>query len=141
MGMWPVSDAKEKDLLRRMAQLAVTEASLQEEFVRGGGPGGQKINKTSVAVILRHRPSNLTVRCQESRSQAMNRFLARRLLVERLAEKISGEKSARRKAIEKLRRQKRRRSRRAKEKMLTAKHHQATKKQLRRRPPLTHEDD
>ena len=80
MGDWPVSAVKEKDLKRRMAELAVTEADLAEDFVRGSGPGGQKINKTSVAVMLRHRPSRLTVRCQESRSQAMNRFLVRRLL-------------------------------------------------------------
>lgn len=139
MDSWPVSGAKQKDLAARMKRLDVKESDLVEEFVRGTGPGGQKINKTSVAVSLRHTPSGIQVRCQESRSQALNRFLARRLLVEKLEEKILGEESARQQEIEKIRRQKRRRSRRAKEKMLADKHQQAAKKDLRKAPEIEDE--
>ncbi len=134
MERWPVSEAKQKDLKQRMERLSLEESDLEEEFVRGGGAGGQKINKTSIVVTLKHLPTGLQVRCQESRSQALNRFLARRLLVEKLEEKIFAEKSAKQKKIEKIRRQKRKRSRRAKEKMLADKHHQGVKKELRKKP-------
>ncbi len=129
-----ISDAKVRDLEARMARLGVLESDLEEEFIRGSGAGGQKINKTSVVVQLRHLPSGLMVRCQESRSQAFNRFLARRLLVEKLEERVLKEKSERRQKIEKIRRQKRKRSKRAKEKMLEGKRRHAEKKSLRRGP-------
>lgn len=115
-----------------MRRLGVRESDLNEEFVRGSGPGGQKINKTSMAVLLRHTASGLEVRCQESRSQALNRFLARRLLIEKLEARIRGEATERESAREKIRRQKRRRSRRAKEKMLADKRHQGLKKTSRK---------
>ncbi len=130
----PISKTKILDLQRRMNQLGIRDEDLVEEFIRGSGPGGQKINKTSVAVLLSHPPTGLSVRCQHTRSQALNRFLARRLLVEKLEEKIFKEKSERQKLIEKIRRQKRRRSRRAQEKILQAKKHQGFKKVLRKRP-------
>lgn len=136
MPLFPVSPEKQKQLAVRMARLGLREADLVESFVRGSGPGGQKVNKTSVAVILRHPASGLEVRCQESRSQALNRFLARRLLIEKLEAKILGRQSEEEGRREKIRRQKRRRSRRAKEKMLANKHHQAIKKDLRRPPEL-----
>ena len=117
-----------------MARLGVREADLVEDFVKGSGAGGQKINKTSVAVFLVHPASGLSVRCQESRSQALNRFLARRLLVEKLEARVSGERSAEEQRREKIRRQKRKRSKRAKEKMLGDKKHHAEKKAMRRRP-------
>lgn len=131
---FPVSESKEKDLLERMARLGLRESDLIEEFVRGSGHGGQKINKTSMVVYLKHLPSGLEVRCQESRSQALNRFFARRLLVEKLEARVQGEKSARQQQVEKIRRQKRKRSKRAKEKMLDAKHHHSAKKSMRQRP-------
>ncbi|HCU23957.1 MAG TPA: peptide chain release factor-like protein [Deltaproteobacteria bacterium] len=136
MNLGALSEAKQKNLEARMARLGIFESDLEEEFVRGSGAGGQKINKTSVVVLLRHRPSGIAVRCQAGRSQAMNRFLARRRLVEKLEEHILKEKSERRQKIEKLRRQKRRRSRRAKEKMLEGKKRQSVKKQTRSRPSL-----
>ena len=132
--MEPISNAKQRDLSMRMARLGIHEPDLQEDFIRGGGPGGQKINKTSVAVQLVHLPSGIRVRCQAGRSQAMNRFLARRLLVEKLEEKILRERSARRQEVEKIRRQKRKRSKRAKEKVLEGKKHQAEKKMFRKKP-------
>lgn len=134
-----VSEAKIKELESRMARLGILESDLEEEFIRGSGAGGQKINKTSVVVQLRHLPSGVQVRCQESRSQAFNRFMARRMLVEKLEERILKEKSERRQKAEKIRRQKRKRSKRAKEKMLEGKRHQSEKKSLRRAPRHGHE--
>ncbi len=136
MPTFPVSPAKEQELIRRMLAVNLKEEDLEESFIRGSGPGGQKINKTSVAVQLLHRPSGLMVRAQTGRSQAMNRYFARKRLVEKLEEKILGEKSERRQLAEKIRRQKRRRSRRAKEKMLREKKITAEKKQLRKPPTI-----
>lgn len=123
---------KQKKLEERMTRLGLKESDFVEDFARGSGPGGQKINKTSVAVLLRHLPSGITVRCQESRSQALNRFLARRILVERLEAALLGKKTEEQSRREKIRRQKRRRSRRAKEKMLEEKHHRSRKKEMRK---------
>ncbi len=134
MPLFPVSPEKQKQLEEKMAQLGLREEDLIEDFVKGSGAGGQKINKTSMAVSLRHEISGLSVRCQESRSQAMNRFLARRLLCEKLEEKALGRESSEQQRREKIRRQKRKRSKRAKEKMLTNKKLHASKKEMRRRP-------
>ncbi len=117
----------------RMEKLQILEADLEENFIRGSGSGGQKINKTSSCVQLNHAPSGIEIRCQKTRSQADNRFWARRDLCERIEEKVLGDKSAKQQAIEKVRRQKRRRSRRAKAKMLDAKTKQSSKKKLRGR--------
>lgn len=130
----PVSAAKLLDLAQRMQRLGLRESDLQEDFIQGSGAGGQKINKTSSVVLLTHALSGLQVRAQAGRSQALNRYYARKLLVEKLEEKILGEASRKRQAIEKVRRQKRRRSRRAKEKMLENKRHHAVKKTQRRSP-------
>ncbi|HKY63342.1 MAG TPA: peptide chain release factor-like protein [bacterium] len=129
-----VSEAKQKELEARLARLGLREADFEEEFVRGSGAGGQKINKTSVVVLLTHRPSGIQVRCQSSRSQAFNRFMARRLLADKVEERVLREKSERQQKIEKIRRQKRKRSKRAKEKMLEGKRRQSTKKSLRKAP-------
>lgn len=117
-----------------MARLGICESDLIEDFVKGSGAGGQKINKTSVAVFLRHVPSGIVIRCQESRSQALNRFLARRLLCQKIEERVQGTASAEQQRREKIRRQKRKRSKRAKEKMLGDKRHHAAKKAMRSRP-------
>jgi protein subunit release factor B len=134
MPLFPVSLEKQKQLEDKMARLGVREEDLIEDFVKGSGAGGQKINKTSMAVSLRHEISGISVRCQESRSQALNRFFARRLLCEKLEEKLLGHASSERQRQEKIRRQKRKRSKRAKEKMLTNKKLHASKKEMRRRP-------
>jgi protein subunit release factor B len=106
---------------------------VDEHFIRGSGKGGQKINKTSSCVQLVHRPSGIEIRCQQTRSQADNRYWARRELCDRIEENLLGEKSARQQAAEKIRRQKRRRSRRAKARMLDAKTRQGEKKKMRGR--------
>lgn len=123
--LFPVSPAKQKELTQRMNRLSLRDEDFTERFVRASGAGGQKVNKTSSCVVLRHRPTDLEVKCQISRSQAMNRYLARRMLVEKLERRIFGEKSAIQQRIEKIRRQKRRRSKRAKEKMLADKRHRS----------------
>lgn len=127
-----ITQAKKKQLDRRMADLGIDDSDLVEKFVLGSGPGGQKINKTASCVYLRHTPSGIEVKCQKARSRALNRFYARRELCDRFEEKLKGEKSARRQAQEKIRRQKRRRSRRQKQKILDEKRKQGHKKKLRK---------
>ena len=133
MGGYKVSPEKEADLIRQMAQLNIREEDLIERFIKGSGPGGQKINKTSSCVYLRHMPSRIEIKCQRTRSQSLNRFLARRELCERLQERRLGEESRKKQAAEKIRRQKRRRSRRQKEKMLRDKRKRSETKACRRR--------
>jgi len=135
MSLFTVSTEKEKALLERMARLGVAESDLRETFVRSSGPGGQKVNKTSSCVQLVHVPTGLTVKCQRERSQALNRFLARRLLLDRIEKLHKGVVEAERDRAEKIRRQKRKRSKRAKEKMLEGKRRQSEKKSLRARVP------
>ena len=132
-GAGMVTSEKWEKLQARMESLGIREQDLTEHFIRGSGSGGQKVNKTSSCVQLNHAPSGIDIRCQQTRSQADNRFWARRDLCERIEEKTLGEKSKKRQASEKIRRQKRRRSRRAKAKMLDAKTKQGTKKKLRGR--------
>jgi len=126
-----ISPEKEKALEERMKRLGVSEDELRESFIRSSGPGGQKVNKTSSCVYLIHVPTGLSVKCQQSRSQTVNRFLARRLLLDRMERIQKGIIEAEKKKVEKIRRQKRRRSKRAKEKILEAKHLQSEKKSLR----------
>jgi protein subunit release factor B len=128
-----VSVDKEAALQRRMAELGIREAEIDEKFVLGGGPGGQNVNRTASCVYLKHRPSGIEVKCQWTRSRALNRFLARRELCDELEARVRGAASARQQAVAKIRRQKRRRSRRQRERMLEQKHHQSSKKESRRR--------
>lgn len=134
-----VNPNKEKVLSERMNKLGIREGDLREIFIRGSGRGGQKINKTSSCVQLLHLPTGFQIKCQQTRSRALNRFLARRELCEKIAERIYGEQSARRQAAEKIRRQKRRRSRRQRAAMLEAKYLHSLKKQSRR--PVGTNDD
>ena len=127
----PVSSAKEAVIAQRMLELGVSESDIEETFVRSSGPGGQKVNKTSSCVYLLHIPTGLAVKCQRERSQSLNRYLARRLLLDKIERTQKGFVEEEREKIEKIRRQKRKRSKRAKEKILTEKHHQTEKKILR----------
>ena len=120
-----------------MLEASVFEDDLEESFILGGGPGGQKTNKTSNVVRLSHEPSGLSVRCGETRSRETNRWLARRMLAEMILERERGRKSAAQQKREKIRRQKRRRSRRQKQKMLDDKHAHSAIKALRRKPDLS----
>ncbi|NOZ01034.1 MAG: peptide chain release factor-like protein [Deltaproteobacteria bacterium] len=131
---FPVGADKAKALEKRMTRLGIREEDLDESFIRSSGHGGQKVNKTSSCVQLVHRPTGITVKCQQERSQALNRYLARRILADRIEDKILGEASARRQAAEKIRRQKRKRSKRAKEKVLREKRIRSVLKESRRPP-------
>jgi protein subunit release factor B len=116
-----------------MAEASLFEEDIDESFILGGGPGGQKTNKTSNVVRLSHEPSGVQVRCGENRSRETNRWLARRMLAELILEREHKRKSAARQAAEKVRRQKRRRSRRQKQKMLDEKHAHSQIKANRRK--------
>lgn len=132
MSAFPVSLEKEAHLTQRMIALGVREADIEETFVRSGGHGGQNVNKTSTCVMLRHRPTHLQVKCQATRQQGLNRFIARRLLLDKIETLQKGHVDSERARIEKIRRQKRKRSRRAKQRMLADKSHHAAKKESRR---------
>jgi protein subunit release factor B len=115
-----VKPEKVAALEQRLEALGIREEDLEESFVRGGGPGGQKVNKTSSAVVLRHVPTGIEVRAHSERSQALNRFFARRLLADRLeAQQRGGLTEAEEQRIAKLRRQKQRRRRRSRKKATT----------------------
>jgi peptide chain release factor len=126
-----VSSVKERALLAKMSRLSIRESDISESFVRSGGHGGQNVNKVATCVYLKHLPTGIEVKCGRERSQALNRFLARRILVNKIEEKILGRASEERQRIEKLRRQKRKRSKRAKDKMLADKKEHSRKKSFR----------
>lgn len=125
----PATIARIREL---MVEASVFEEDIEESFILGGGPGGQKTNKTSNVVRLKHEPSGLNIRFGETRSREDNRWLARRALAETILERENKRKSSRRQEAEKKRRQKRRRSRRQKQRMLEDKHAHSEKKAARK---------
>jgi protein subunit release factor B len=114
-----------------MAALDVREEDIEEQFVRSSGAGGQNVNKVSSCVLLHHRPSGIRVRCQKERSQGLNRFLARRILLEKIESLRRGAAVEAQQRIAKIRRQKRRRSRRSKLRLLEEKRRRGETKALR----------
>lgn len=138
--MVDINRSKKELLKRKMDDLVIFEKDFEEKFIRSGGKGGQNVNKTSTCVYLKHKPSGLEVKCQRERSQVLNRFLARRILVNKIETLILGKLSEEKKKIEKIRRKKRKRSKRAKDKMLDNKAKVGRKKKERAfRPDLDEE--
>lgn len=131
MGIFTVSIQKEKQLKEKMESLNIREDDIEESFIRSSGKGGQHVNKTSTCVYLKHIPTGIEVKCQEERSQAMNRYRARVILANKIDQFVKGKESKEIQRIEKIRRQKRKRSKRAKEKMLAEKKMTSEKKRLR----------
>jgi len=119
-----------------MALLNINESELLEKFVTGSGSGGQKLHKTAMCVYLKHIPTGLDVKCQETRQRESNRYFARKRLCEKIEFSLNKEQSEKQKAIEKIRRSKKKRTRRAKQKILDAKLHQAKRKSMRRKPAI-----
>jgi protein subunit release factor B len=135
-----VSSEKKEALLKKMEELNISESDIIEKFIRSQGKGGQNVNKTSTCVYLKHIPTGIEVKVQRERSQALNRFFARRLLVEKIEGELSGRESEKKKLAEKIRRQKRKRSKRAKEKILRDKKILSNKKSLRKIIDITGEE-
>ena len=128
------SRAKIRDLLTRMGRLGIAREDLEESFIRGGGAGGQKVNKTSSTVRLRHVPTGIEVRCQAERSLSQNRSLAREELCDKIEARQAAARQSTRAAIAKKRRQQQKRSRAAKAAMTREKRHRSQTKSLRRPP-------
>lgn len=127
----PISLKKQSDLFHRMTALNIHERDIREHFVHSSGRGGQNVNKVSTCVVLKHIPTGIEVKCQKERSQALNRFIARRILAEKIERMMLGAKSEAEQRIWKIRKQKRRRSRKAKEKILENKKRQSEIKRSR----------
>ena len=123
----------EADVRERLAALGVQPEEIEERFVRGAGPGGQKINKTASTIWLRHRPTGLEVRCQRERSQTVNRALAWEALCAKLEERHRTAAAAQQADRAREQRRRRQKSRGQKARMIESKKHRAGIKSSRGR--------
>ena len=131
-----ITAKKWQQLRGKMLILRILEADLVEKFIVGSGSGGQKINKTSSCVFLKHDPSGIHIKCQQERSRELNRYYARCRLCEKIVALEKKEKNTRQKLIQKIRQQKKRRSRRLKQKILDDKRHHSERKKQRQSPSM-----
>jgi len=113
MGEEFISPEKIRSLEERMRDLGIQERDIEEKFIRAQGRGGQKVNKSSSCVYLKHLPTGIEVKCQKARTQAMNRFFARRALADKVEEKLQGRASPAAHKADKIRKQKHKRAKRA----------------------------
>lgn len=118
--------------LKKAEELNIDVSQITEQFVRGGGAGGQKINKTSNTVVLYYPPRDIHIKCQKHRERERNRISAYKLLILKVEDIIKGKQSERAQKIFKLRKQKKRRSKKAKEKMIDEKKRRGELKQSRK---------
>ena len=125
--------SKQKELENRFNKLNIKENDIIEKFVHSSGNGGQNVNKVATCVYLRYIPLNIEIKCQKGRTQILNRYYARKMLVEEIENRLLGEKSKKQREIEKKRRQKRKRRKRAKEKILELKKMNYEKKENRKK--------
>lgn len=130
-----ISEKKRSALKKKMHHLGIRESDIVESFIRASGRGGQKVNKTSACVHLKHVPTGIQIKCQQERSQAINRFLARQRLADKIEALTRKHATEARQRAEKIRRQKRKRSKEAKEKILKDKRKKSKIKQLRKIHP------
>ncbi|MBD3426228.1 MAG: peptide chain release factor-like protein [Candidatus Omnitrophica bacterium] len=133
MSGFKITPLKQKNLREKMRRCGVKEKDLVENFIRSGGPGGQHANKNATCVYLKHVPTGIEVKCSRERSQSVNRFLARKMLLAKLEKRKRDRIAQKRHKKEKLRRQRRTRSRKGKEKILAEKKKRSKKKDLRRK--------
>jgi len=120
MSKFGISLEKEEALQKKMDELGVKEVDIDEKFIRSGGPGGQNVNKVATCVQLKHLPTGITVKIQKDRTQGVNRFLARRSLVSKIEEAISGKPTKEKLKVQKIQKQKKRRKRKTKAKLESA---------------------
>ncbi|MDP8218545.1 MAG: peptide chain release factor-like protein [Candidatus Theseobacter exili] len=112
-----VSCEKQEDLKKKMQLLGINEEDIEEKFIRSQGPGGQKVNKTSSCVVLKHKPTGIIIKSQENRSQSINRFFCRRKLVQKIEIQVYGKDSDQAKKLQKIKKQKKRKLKKTKEKL------------------------
>lgn len=132
---------KDNELKRRMHQLGIYAKDFRETFVRSSGPGGQNVNKTATCVVLRHVPSGIQVKCQEERSQRLNRHKARWIILEKIEQQKKAQRLKLIQQKEKLRRQRRKRTTVLKENILEQKHHHSARKVARRKIDMRNVDN
>ena len=128
----PIGKSGDDAVHVRMRALGIDESDLVEKFIKGSGPGGQKINKTSSCVYLKHEPTGIEVKCQRERSQALNRLVAREELCDRIERRRLEQKRARQAEAARKRRSRRKRSAAAKARLLADKRMHSVKKGLRK---------